>query len=473
MAPRRGVDQLPGLQILQVVVGDHGHGQQDRGDEQREGHQRLGAAVPALKLGDGGQDHGGAQHRQDGQARDRAVGRAHQSGHVAANGRDHEPRDHDVGQRGGDQGDGGALERATGEEHPGLPAHGQQQAETDRGDDADGDILFGARQRRALAGGSQPRGRHGGGQASPDRQAEAAQRPDRGRADGAGADEAHLCLPDAGGQVDHQAHQQGDAHGDTHQVPGAHHGQGEARAHAGRRAPEPRIAGDLGGEHFHADQGREQRRSDRTDDDGDQSRAALGDRGGRVDGPAGAHLEHLRGGHAFRVGQGRLGHQRPAQRNGIHHPQRAADGADPKAHPERKARPPADHHQAWQDEDDRRQGAGRRGDRLDDVVLLDGDAAEQAQGGHGDHRRRDRRGECQPHLEAQVDVGGGEDDAQHRSQDQAADGQFVALGGVGHGRRLMGFRRLSRALRELLAPLAAPSPPTRWCAPGPLPVLRP
>ena len=40
LLPRRGIDELAGLQILQVVVGDGGRGEHHRGDEQRVGHQR-------------------------------------------------------------------------------------------------------------------------------------------------------------------------------------------------------------------------------------------------------------------------------------------------------------------------------------------------------------------------------------------------------------------------------------------------
>ena len=41
LLPRRGVDQLAGLEILQVVVGDRRGGEHHRGDEQRIGDQGL------------------------------------------------------------------------------------------------------------------------------------------------------------------------------------------------------------------------------------------------------------------------------------------------------------------------------------------------------------------------------------------------------------------------------------------------
>ena len=45
LLPRRGVDQLAGLQVLQVVVGDGADGEDDRGHEQGEGDQRLAGGV--------------------------------------------------------------------------------------------------------------------------------------------------------------------------------------------------------------------------------------------------------------------------------------------------------------------------------------------------------------------------------------------------------------------------------------------
>ncbi len=38
---RRRVDELAGLEVLQVVVGDGRHGEHHRGQEERERHQRL------------------------------------------------------------------------------------------------------------------------------------------------------------------------------------------------------------------------------------------------------------------------------------------------------------------------------------------------------------------------------------------------------------------------------------------------
>ena len=75
-----------------------------------------------------------------------------------------------------------------------------------------------------------------------------------------------------------------------------------------------------------------------------------------------------------------------------------ADHRDPQ--PIRKAGPPADHDQAGQDEDDRRQRARGRGDGLDDVVFLDRRIPEGAStaieiDGGGD-RGRDGQADLQP-----------------------------------------------------------------------------
>ena len=140
-------------------------------------------------------------------------------------------------------------------------------------------------------------------------------------------------------------------------------------------------------------------------------------------------LQHLGRRHAFGVGQVGAGDQGAAQRHRVHHAEGAADDADHDRRPVREALPPADHDQAGQHEDDRRQGARRRRDRLDDVVLEDRVAAEVAQDRHRDHRGRDGGGEGQPDLEPQIDVGGGEDQRDQAAEDDAADGE-LAQGGA-------------------------------------------
>ena len=45
LPPRRRVDQLAGLEVLQIVVGDRRDAEDHRGHEQGEGHQRLGCVA--------------------------------------------------------------------------------------------------------------------------------------------------------------------------------------------------------------------------------------------------------------------------------------------------------------------------------------------------------------------------------------------------------------------------------------------
>ena len=89
LAHRRGADELSGLQVLQVVVGDRGAGEHDRRDEQREGHQRRAGSSPSARTTSTSSE---AQITIDenADAGDRAVRRADQPGHVAADPGDEE-----------------------------------------------------------------------------------------------------------------------------------------------------------------------------------------------------------------------------------------------------------------------------------------------------------------------------------------------------------------------------------------------
>ena len=93
--------------------------------------------------------------------------------------------------------------------------------------------------------------------------------------------------------------------------------------------------------------------------------------------------------------------------------------------PEGKAGPPADHDQAGKHEDDRRQRARRRGDGLDDIVFLDGRIANELEHRHRDDRGRDRRREGDAELEAEIDVGGGEQHGDQRAEHDSAERQFL------------------------------------------------
>ena len=53
------------------------------------------------------------------------------------------------------------------------------------------------------------------------------------------------------------------------------------------------------------------------------------------------------------------------------------------------------------------------------------EVAERLEHRHRDHRGRDRRREGDPDLEAEIDVGGGEDDGDQRAEDDPAERQFL------------------------------------------------
>ncbi len=193
--------------------------------------------------------------------------------------------------------------------------------------------------------------------------------------------------PGQGGIMRHAPHpadqgagQHRDAHPQSDQVPDREQGEGQKEVEAGHAtacAAHPKIAHHIAREHARGHDTGEGRRNDRTPDHRRESGAAFLHRG-RVGMLAAPDLEHLGAGHAFRIGQIGLRHQRPPQRDRVHDAERAAECADRERHPVGKTGPPADHDQAGQYKDDGGQGAGGRGDRLHDVVLLDGHAPKTA-----------------------------------------------------------------------------------------------
>ena len=291
------------------------------------------------------------------------------------------------------------------------------------------------------------------------------QRPDGGHADGAGADEAYLVLPERerirrhvhvgglrghGREVGHQhapgdgdAQQDGDAAGQVHQEAGSQqcqriaHGQLED----GGATLEP-VAGTVGhdaqavgAEAHEAGDGAAQR---------DLADAAVGRAVLGVFMAAG--LQDLGGCHTLGVGQRAVDHHGVTQRDGEDHTQDAARGAQQHRLPERETAPVAGHQQAGQDEDHRGQRAGGRCLGLHHVVFQDVAAARKAQQCHRDHRGRDGRGKGQAHLQTQVDVGGREHDRDQCAQHHAAQRQLAVIGiGVrtGRGGRSGGHRWFS------------------------------
>ena len=149
---------------------------------------------------------------------------------------------------------------------------------------------------------------------------------------------------------------------------------------------------------------------------------------------AGADLQHLGAGHAFRIRQIGIGHQRAAQRDGVHHAEDAAERAD--REDIQKGNPV---HQPTMT----RPGSTKMID--DSVPAAEATVctmlfswivavAEPPQHRHGDHGGRNRGGEGQAGLEAEVDVGRRERRRDHDPQRQAAQAQFgTELGGDGIG----------------------------------------
>ncbi len=244
------------------------------------------------------------------------------------------------------------------------------------------------------------------------------------------------------GPRDQHAHEHGDADPQADEVSDRQQGQREADVDPRSRigvATESEVAQHVGGEELRRDDHLEHRRDDAAPDDGEQAGAVLRRRAFSP----GADLEHLGAGHALGVGQVGRRHERAAQRDRVGHAEHATHRADDDARDVGEAAPPADHHQAGQHEDDGGDRAGRRGHGLHDVVLLDGHAARIAQQAHGDDRRRDRRGESQARLEAEVDVGCREQHRDQQAEHDAAQGQLVVGGGDCFQRNSSGSRRES------------------------------
>ena len=137
-----------------------------------------------------------------------------------------------------------------------------------------------------------------------------------------------------------------------------------------------------------------------------------------------ADLEDLSAGHTLGVWQVRTRHERATQRNRVHDAQRTADRAHEHGLPVRETAPPAHNHEAGENEDDRRQRARCRRNRLNDVVLLDRVISPEAQNCHRNDGCRDRGREGQTDLQAQVHVRGCEHQRDNAADDDAAQGQF-------------------------------------------------
>lgn len=169
-------------------------------------------------------------------------------------------------------------------------------------------------------------------------------------------------------------------------------------------------------------------RDDRVDDNELEALAAF--RFARA--AAGADHQHLGGGAAFGIGQVGIDHERAAQRHREHDAEDAAGHRDPGSEQIGEALPPADHDEAGEHENDRRQRARRRRDRLYDVVFEDRRARQIAQDRHRNDRGRDRRCEGKADLQPEIHVRRGEQQRDEPAEQDAANGEF------GDGRRAVG-----------------------------------
>ncbi|EED69876.1 hypothetical protein CtesDRAFT_PD4824 [Comamonas testosteroni KF-1] len=176
-----------------------------------------------------------------------------------------------------------------------------------------------------------------------------------------------------------------------------------------------------------------------------------------------AYAQHLGSGHALGIGQLGLHHQHAAQGHGVEHAQRTAGRTDQCRLPEREARPQPQHEQGRQHEDDRGQGAGRRGLGLHQIVFKNVGILEAIEQGHGDHGGGNRRGKGQPDLEPQIDVGGSERQGDERAQQHATEGE-LSLGWCSHcaSGRVCDGTSLASATQNTISSSAACIPAPDW-----------
>ena len=274
--------------------------------------------------------------------------------------------------------------------------------------------------------------------------------PQRRDADDARPQKAGLAAPELGGQLgerlagrrrrlgrqpghDHapaqrQPHKHGNACGRPHQIAGSQQGGRKACRHAKGHAAcgNPEIEG-IAKQTQTAAEKAEQRGQPRTPTQLAQARTTRFAQVLRIVKMALliAYAQHLGSGHALGIGQLGLHHQHAAQGHGVEHAQRAAGRADQCRLPERETRPQPQHEQCRQHKDDRRQGAGRGGLGLHQIVFKDVGILEAIEQRHGDHGSGNRRGKGQPDLEAQVDIGRREGQRDERAQNDAAQREFT------------------------------------------------
>ena len=137
-----------------------------------------------------------------------------------------------------------------------------------------------------------------------------------------------------------------------------------------------------------------------------------------------ADLQNLSSSDALGVGEVAVHDHCAAQGNRKENAQTAAARRDDERLPELEALPVANHEHTGDDEDDGGQRSRRRCLCLHHVVLEDVRVLCHLQHCHRDDRRRNRGRERQTYLEAEVDVRGSEDDREDRAEQHAAHGQL-------------------------------------------------
>ena len=99
LLPRSSADELTGLEVLQVVIGNGGNAKDDGRGEERVGHQRQ--RIRSGTAGDGRDEQRGGEHGDDADGGNWRVRRTNQAGHVATHGGDNQAY-----QQGKEDGDG-------------------------------------------------------------------------------------------------------------------------------------------------------------------------------------------------------------------------------------------------------------------------------------------------------------------------------------------------------------------------------
>ena len=135
-------------------------------------------------------------------------------------------------------------------------------------------------------------------------------------------------------------------------------------------------------------------------------------------------LQDLRRRNALGISEITVHDHGAAQGDRKEHAQAAAASRDEKRLRELEAVPVADHEHARNDEDDRGQGAGRRGLRLHHVVFQDIGILRHLEDGHRDDSCRNGGRERQADLQPQVDVRCRKDHCQYGTQEHAAHGKL-------------------------------------------------